>query len=224
MTLRDSAYDICQAAVAILREEQVLDREAVLTGVKHVEIDGATVERQANKVERACNRAFDRVRHHVIDSFAWSFLKREVNALSLGLIDGRYRTEYPGEAEVKILGCFGPDGHRVQWSVYHREYILSDDPIARIVYMDDDPDVENYPSLVRNAIIYSLASAIAIEVTGRAADAQMAEAESRTLIQQARTDDARQSGTGTDAYGRNYLFDVATGRIRAKHLGGRAQW
>lgn len=198
-TLHSSALEICQRAMAILRQENRLTTIAP---------DAPT------KVERACYDAYEATRLELLSSYGWSFIKADMrvnNGASHYDADGRYRIAYPAVA-MKVLKCYDEDGHKVPFTVRGRQYIYSLRPIHRITYIYDEEDATLYPPLVRDAFVKLLAKNLCVEVTGRNADLQMIASLSQQAIQAARTDDARISCTGSETYGRNYLYEVMCGR------------
>lgn len=196
-TLHDSALAVCQEAMSVLRQEQRLVSIA---------------PDAASKVERACYNAYERSRLEVLASFGWSFNKEDIRVRGNRIMeDGRYRIAYPSTA-LKVLGCFDEDGHKVNFTVRQNKYIYSLDPIHRITYIFDEEDMTLLPALVRKAVVYTLAKNLAMEITGRANDAQLMEVQCRAAVQEARTDDARLGSTGSSVYGKNHIYECMCGR------------
>ena len=196
--LHSSALDVCQEAMAVLRQEQRLTE---------------ITPDAPSKVERACYNAYERSRLEVLSSFGWSFIKDDKRVSNGGArVDdgGRYRIAYPTEA-LKVLQCYDSDGHKIPFTVRQNRYIYSLEPIHRITYIFDEEDMTLIPSLVREAIIFTLAKNLCMEITGRPNDCQLLEARAKQAIQVARTDDARHGSTGSSVYGKNYLYECMTG-------------
>lgn len=196
--LHDSALDICQRAMAILRQENRLTT---------ISPDAPT------KVERSCYDAYEPSRLEVLSSYGWSFVKADKMTRGVGVQgeDERYSIAYPADA-LKVLNCYDEDGHKVQFTLRGNQKIYSLVPIHRITYIFDEEDVTLWPPLVQDALVKTLAKNLCIEVTGRTADLQMLEAQCRAAVQAARTDDARRSSTGNEVYGKNHLYECMTGR------------
>lgn len=196
--LHSSALRLCQEAMGLLRQEARLTKIA---------------PDAPSKVERVCYDAYERSRLEVLSSFGWSFIKEDIRVGGGGRDDrtGRYRVPYPSHA-LKVLGCFDDDGHKVPFTVRQNKYIYSLEPISRITCITDEEDMDAIPALVRRAIAYTIARNVAMEVTGRANDAQMLDAQCRVAVQEARTDDARIGSTGASVYGKNYIYECMCGR------------
>lgn len=197
--LHSSALDVCQEAITILRQEQRLT---------------SVTPTSASKVERVCYGAYERSRLEVLSSFGWSFIKEDKivrNGDSVIDDNGRYRIPYPAIA-LKVLGCYDKDGHKIPFTVRQNKYIYSLEPVYRITYIFDEEDMTIVPPLVRKAIIYTLAKNIAMNITGRVNDAQMADLQCKIAVQEARTDDARLGSTGSSVYGKNHIYECMCGR------------
>lgn len=202
MDLHGSAKSVCQEAMALLRQEMTLT-DAVLTGVR------------ANKVERACHRQYENCRMEVLCEFGWSFVRRTRGVASSACNEhGVFSFAYPSEA-LKILACYDQYGHKIEYSVKARERVETLEPAAKFAYIEDEKDVSLWPVEVRKALVSCIAAALAIEITGRIEDAQFAKVRYNEDLQAARTNDARQSGTGQSAYGGNYIYECMTGRRNA---------
>lgn len=196
--LHESALAVCQEAMAILRQEQRLVSITPDAG---------------SKVERACYAAYERSRLEVLASFGWSFNKEDIRVRNGGreMEDGRYRIAYPATA-LKVLGCYDADGHKIPFTVRQNKYIYSLEQIHRITYIFDEEDMTLLPALVRKAVVYTLAKNLAMEITGRANDAQLVELQCKAAVQEARTDDARLGSTGSSVYGKNHIYECMCGR------------
>lgn len=197
--LHESALNICQKAMAILRQENRLS-EITPTA--------------PTKIERACYDAYESSRLELLSSFGWSFIKADKRVRGGGYrIDegGRYEIPYPTEA-LKILACYDEDGHKVPFTIRGNQKIYSLQQIHRITYIFDEEDTTLYPPLVQDALVKTLAKNLCMEVTGRPADLQLIDAQCKVAVQAARTDDARHGATGSDVYGKNHLYEVMCGR------------
>ena len=195
--LHETALALCQEAMGILRQEQTLD-EITPTA--------------PSKVERVCYRFYETSRKEVLSTYGWSFVREEIKTpASIGEDAGRYVYAIPADA-MTILACYGESGHKVEYTTRSNGRIYSADPLSRIVYIVDEENLDFWPSNARKAFAYCLAKNVCMEITGRLQDLQFVTQQFRDAEQRARTEDARQSGTGTSAYGRNHLFDCMTGR------------
>jgi hypothetical protein len=196
--LHESALDVCQRAMAILRQE---NRLVIISP------DAPT------KIERCCYDAYETARMEVLSSYGWSFVKADklVRGVAFQEEDGRFSISYPGDA-LKILQCYDKDGHKIPYTLRGNEKIYSLHPIYRITYIFNEENVNLWPPLVQEALVKTLAKNMCIEVTGRANDLQMLEVQCRAAVQNARTDDARRSSTGNEVYGKNYLYECMCGR------------
>lgn len=196
--LHESALDVCQRAMAILRQENRLTSIAP---------DAPT------KVERACYDAYEASRLEVLSSYGWSFVKADKLVRGVGVQeeDGRYSIAYPGDA-LKILNCYDEDGHKIPYTLRGNQKIYSLQPIYRITYIFDEEDITLWPSLVQDALVKTLAKNLCTEITGRANDLQLLEVQCKAAVQTARTDDARRSSTGSEVYGKNHIYECMCGR------------
>lgn len=206
MILHDSAYKVCQEAMALLRQEQTLDETSVLTGLK---ANGT----KADKAERACNRAYEVARHEVLDSYGWSFCREEkrISAFTIDEETGRFRTNVPANA-MKVLDCYDESGVKVSTSIYQNRYIYSYERIARVAYLYDEPNVDYWSMLARRALMLALAKNLALEITGRAEDAKLTTQLYATAIEQAKTEDASHNKPKKASRGRNHIYECMTGR------------
>lgn len=197
--LHESALAVCQEAMAVLRQEQRLS---------------SITPDAPSKVERACYAAYERSRLEVLSSFGWSFIKEDIRVRNgERFVDegGRYRIAYPSTA-LKVLGCYDDDGHKIPFTVRQNKYIFTLEPVRRITYIFDEEDMTLLPALVRKAVVYTLAKNLAMEITGRANDAQLMDVQCRSAVQEARTDDARLGTTGSSVYGKNHIYECMCGR------------
>ena len=158
------------------------------------------------------------VRDEVLFLYDWGFAKRETacRSMACGVIGDelRYRTQMPGDAS-RIVKCFNVLGDKVECMVREGLWLVSKEPVARIVYICDVEDEREWPPLAMRAYERKVAAAVAAGDSALASNpqrvaqiAQMAE----KAVQDARTADARQTHMASGAYGRNHLADVATGK------------
>lgn len=197
-TLHPSSLALCQQAMGALRQEQTLN-----------EISPTA----KSKVERVCYRFYETSRMEVLTSYGWSFVREECRAgTCMPCEDGRLRCHMPADA-IRILACYGQSGHKIEYTTRSNGFIYTRIPVARIVYEVDEKDVDLWPVKVRKVFALCLAKNVAIEITGRTQDLQIVTRQYLDAMQEARTEDARQSQTGASVYGRNYLYDCMTGKV-----------
>lgn len=195
--LHESCLALCQEAMGALRQEQTL-KEITPTA--------------PSKVERVCYRFYETSRHEVLTSYGWSFVREEKTRCSqCGESQERLKYAIPGDS-IRILACYGESGHKVEFTTRSDGYIYSAEPVRRIVYIVDEEDVDKWPVKVRKTFALCLAKNVAMEITGRLQDLQFVTQQYNAAMQEARTEDARQNGTGCSVYGRNHLHDCMLGR------------
>lgn len=195
--LHPTSKALCQEAMGILRQEQTL-HEITPTA--------------PSKVERVCYRFYETSRKEVLSTYGWSFVREEVKVSAPSGEDaGRFVYPIPGDA-MTILACYGESGHKVEYTTRSNGRIYSAEPLSRIVYIVDEEDLGFWPSNARKAFAYCLAKNVCMEITGRLQDLQFVTKQFEEIEQKARTEDARQSGTGCSVYGRNWLYDCMLGR------------
>lgn len=158
------------------------------------------------------------VRDELLHSHDWGFAKCEARPRSsIKAGDSRYSTQVPGDA-VRIVKCFNTLDEKVETVMRDGVWIVSREPIDRIVYIRDVEDESEWTALALRAYERKVAAAVAMGDPALAANgqriAQLIQLAEKS-VQDARTADARQNHTGSSAYGRNHLFDVATGRKAA---------
>lgn len=196
-TLHPSSLALCQQAMGALRQEQTLTQ---------------ITPSAPSKVERVCYRFYETSRMEVLTSYGWAFVREERRGpSSSGESQGRMKYRVPPDS-VRILGCYGESGHKVEFTTRSDGYIYAADPVERIVYIVDEENVDLWPVKVRKTFALCLAKNVAMEITGRLQDLQFVTQQYNAAMQEARTEDARQNGTGCSVYGRNHLFDCMTGR------------
>lgn len=195
--LHSTALALCQEAMGILRQEQTLT---------------AITPTAPSKVERVCYRFYETSRKEVLTAYGWSFVRRECKVFAPARVDqGRFLYGIP-DGSIRVLACYGTSGHKVEYTTRSDGFVYSAAPLSRIVYIEDEEDLDFWPTSARKAFAYCLAKNVCMEITGRTADLQFVTQQFHDAEQKARTEDARQSGTGTSVYGRNYMFDCMTGR------------
>lgn len=195
--LHETALALCQEAMGILRQEQTL-HEITPTA--------------PSKVERVCYRFYETSRKEVLTAYGWSFVRREDRVMvPARVVQGRLLYNIP-PSSIRILACYGPSGHKVEYTTRSDGFIYSAKPLSRIVYIEDEEDLNFWPTSARKAFAYCLAKNVCMEITGRLQDLQFVTQQFNDAEQRARTEDARQSGTGTSVWGRNYMYDCMTGR------------
>lgn len=160
------------------------------------------------------NNIKETVRKEVLMSHDWSFATNEAKSTSYRMDDGRYRTCFPGDA-IKIIKCYSDVCEKAETFAREGDFLYSYAPLERIVYLCDVEDVEEWTLLAKRAFIYKLVQAVSLanpELVSNANRIAQLNATVKEAVEEARTADARQTHAGTGTYGRNYLYDVATGR------------
>lgn len=162
-------------------------------------------------------------RKEVLSSYGWSFMRKEKrNPPCSSLPDGRFMSTIPGDA-MKILGCFDCTGEKIEYTI-NGNRIIADRPPCRILYTTDPgEDMEEYPPLVRDAILLKIAESVATGLLAGATATPINASKARGLkndylqaVQTARTNDVKQINVGESAWGRNYLVDIMIGKRRGK--------
>jgi hypothetical protein len=162
-------------------------------------------------------------RKEVLSSYGWSFMRKEKrNPPCSSLPDGRFMSTVPGDA-MKILGCFDCTGEKIEYTI-NGNRIIADRPPCRILYTTDPgEDMEEYPPLVRDAILLKIAESVATGLLAGATATPINASKARGLkndylqaVQTARTNDVKQINVGESAWGRNYLVDIMIGKRRGK--------
>lgn len=167
------------------------------------------------------NSIKSRIRKTILLGHDWSFAKGEVKVKST-YINGRYETAVPGAAD-RMIRCVAYDGCKINCEVKNGK-IISREPIESVTYIEDDDSTEYWTESAKEAYIYAVAKAVAFADPAYASDKMTLTniaSEADRKLQDAKTLDAK-SGGRTNSYerGRNYIFDVMTG----KDVAGRRQW
>lgn len=167
------------------------------------------------------NSIKEKIRYEVLTTHDWSFATDEDRVISRPLPDGRFATPVPG-GSVKVVKCYSGECEKSETFIRHDDVLVTRRPICRVVYLFDDGGTDSWSETAKRAYLYRVVLAVAYanpELFANPARIRQLEERVREITQDARTTDARQTHVATSAYGRNYLYDVATGRRRAKWLG-----
>ena len=94
------------------------------------------------------------------------------------------------------------------------EYVASDRPAATITYIRLDRDVDKWPPAVRRALLYRLASDVAVAAPNRAKDPQVLHALYDQKLRDAALQDAREGNPGASAWARGRFAKAMAGGPR----------
>lgn len=162
-----------------------------------------------------------RIRTEVLTTHPWSFATDDARVRSSVRDDGKWHAAIPGNA-VQVVKCYSDDCDKAETFIRNGDELVTRTPIGRVVYLFDEGGTDNWSEAAKRAYLYRVVLAVAYanpELVGNPARLRQLEQLAESEMQTARTTDARQTHLGTSAYGRNYLYDVAVGRRRAKWLG-----
>jgi len=148
-----------------------------------------------------CRDHFDASRLHVLAAHEWGWALR-----SMPMCDGCYHAgkyAYPRpQSAARIVGLFGMDGRQVD-AIAIDGMFLSSSPAASIRYVYDEKNVEHIPPAVAQAIMYELASRIALPITSNNNTERTMTTRAMSALSDARLNDAqevRHSGVSPDYY------------------------
>lgn len=190
---------------------------------EHDDARSAPRTRGVEQMVRHISSIKETIRLSVLTSHDWGFATDEARAFSRRLKDGRWETDVPGDA-LRVVKCYSGECEKAESFMRNGDTLVTHRPLERIVYTYDPGAADTWPPTARRAYLYKVVQAVALaspELTKNPYRTNEIDKAVAAAVQEARTADARQTHNGTSAYGRNYLYDVATGKRRHKWYGGR---
>lgn len=200
MSIHESALGVCREALSELRQDAVLTMEQ-LTGVRE------------SASGRKCRMAYEPARIQVLLARAWNFCRRRVRVCSAGGCPGdAWSCTVPDEA-LRVVAAFDMCGRKLDgWAMYEDRVLRSLEPVSEVEYVVDMQDVDRWPPLVRRAFVKLLARELAIPITGRNSDLQIADKLYKEALREAALADARENKPGREVWGPNVYADAIRGR------------
>ena len=189
-------------ALAVLGQDVVLEELSAASNVVH---------------SRKAAFLYESSRRRVLRDHAWNFARRDLSVPPV-LEDGeppdcdgmRYRTAMPGRC-ARLVMCYGPDGRKAEYAVSGRE-IRSRAPVARIVYIHDEDNLDRWSPDAYRTLVLRLAADLAKPVTGRINERELQERAYAEQLAEAKVNDAREGNVPYDPYGENHYVEAMRGR------------
>lgn len=213
--------------------DQLAEKRLVLAKVADLNEDGsgAGIVREVKAVLKADYRASDgdldeasdaialRVgellepaRREVLGVHNWNFARVAAPVACAPTGGGAFMFARPSDA-ARITAVRSRDGGLSDWTV-HENRVVTREPAASVTYLRDVEDVEEWPPLVRRALVYRLAADAALSLPGRGRDSGLFLQLYREKIQEACVADAREGNVGRAAWGRSRFVEAISGRGR----------
>ncbi|MBQ6925197.1 MAG: hypothetical protein IJQ73_11200, partial [Kiritimatiellae bacterium] len=204
-----SDKQICEEALALLRQETPLDASRLTA---QTEADGTT------KAERACRRVYDSARRAFLSMHDWNAARTSKSfTVPANRSYAINATNAPGLLRVVDVLDSSSEGvrHKVSNGTIHR-IALEEDASATLLYTRDidgssaSPAPADWPPLMRSAFTAYLARELAIPVSGRREDAQLADALYKERLVDARRADLNE-GDPMDDLAREIFASLVDG-------------
>lgn len=148
-----------------------------------------------------CRDHFAASRLHVLAAHEWGWALRSLPVCEGCYHNGKYA--YPRPQNVaRIIGLFNESDRQVD-AIATDGLFLSSSPVASIRYIYDETNVERIPFAVAQAIMYELASRIALPITSNIVTERNMKQRALDSLSDARLNDAqecRHSGVSPDYY------------------------
>ena len=199
MSIHESALSVCREALSELRQDAVLTMDQ-LTGARE------------SASGRKCRTAYEPARIQALLAREWNFCRRRVRVCAANGCPGDvFYCTVPDEA-MRVVAAFDACGRKLDgWSIYEGRVLRAREPVSEIEYVVDVQDVDRWPPLVRRMFVKLLARELAIPITGRNADLQIADKLYKEALREAALVDARENKPGEEVWGPNVYADAIRG-------------
>ena len=161
----------------------------------------------------------DGVRRVVLSVHPWNFAKAEDPTPSCHVPHGCDPYAFAGELPqgcARLLAVYTHGGRLDDWKVFGT-CVAAREPVVKAVYVRDDKRPDKWPATIRRLYLYRLAADTAqTEVPNLV---ELLEQKYAAALRDAKAEDARESSTPKDAWGRNHYVDAMHGnRPDGPHL------
>lgn len=173
-------------------------------------VGDADLDESAYFVKSRVERQLDAARLEVLAAHNWSFARFTIPVSPFGHPGGPFAFTRPVDA-LRISSVRAHDGHLVDY-VIDGQTILCREPPATVSYVRDSVEVDDFPPLVRRALVYRLASDFAVSFPQRGDRPDTMLALYREKLAAAAAADAKESNPGRAAWGRSTFADAMRGQ------------
>lgn len=200
-----------------------LVREVCAVVSSELAISATDLADAADAIQRKLDDIYDSAVEEVLGAHPWRFARVVVNVAAApdpcGVGgEGRFHYQRPQDC-LRVCHLKDRAGDLVDWR-NAGDAISSDRPAATLTYIRRDDDVDNWPPLVRRALMYRLASDAAVAAPNRAKDPQTLHALYDQKLRDAVLQDAREGNPGRSAWsGSRYVRAIRGGYGRPRFHG-----
>ena len=215
---------LMQARVAALEAErktitEPLKRDLIALLVPQFDPKDNHLPRSLKAITDRADALADGVRRVVLSVHPWNFAKAEDPTPSCHVPHGCDSYAFAGELPpgcARLLAVYTHGGRLDDWKVFG-SYIAAREPVVKAVYIRDDKRPDKWPATIRRLYLYRLAADTAqTEVPNLV---ELLEQKYAASLRDAKAEDARESSTPKDAWGRNHYVDAMHGnRPDGPHL------
>jgi len=219
-----AAQKLAQARVEELEKERkavtdALTRDLLALLVPRFDPTDGHLPRSIKTITDRASALADGVRHVVLSVHPWNFAKAEDPTPSCKIPHGcdpyAFASEVPAGC-ARLLAVYTHGGRLDDWKVFGT-CVAAREPVVKAVYIRDDKRPDKWPSAIRRLYLYRLAADTAqTEVPNLV---ELLEQKYAAALRDAKAEDARESSTPKDAWGRNHYVDAMHGiRPDGPHL------
>ena len=218
------AQKLAQARVEELEKERKavtdpLKRDLLALLVPRFDPSDGHLPKSLKAITDRSDALADGVRHIVLSVHPWNFAKAEDPTPSCSVphewAPYTFSSEVPAGC-ARLLAVYTHGGRLDDWKLFG-SYIAAREPVVKAVYIRDDKRPDKWPAAIRRLYLYRLAADTAqTEVPNLV---ELLEQKYAAALRNAKAEDARESSTPKDAWGRNHYVDAMHGaRPDSPHL------
>lgn len=210
------AQKLAQARVEELEKERktvtdALKRDLLALLVPRFDPSDGHLPKSLKAITDRADALADGVRHIVLSVHPWNFAKAEDPTPSCHVPHGcdpyAFASEVPAGC-ARLLAVYTHGGRLDDWKLFG-SYIAAREPVVKAVYIRDDKRPDKWPAAIRRLYLYRLAADTAqTEVPNLV---ELLEQKYASALRDAKAEDARESSTPKDAWGRNHYVDAMHG-------------
>ena len=210
---------LMQARVAALEAErktitEPLKRDLIALLVPQFDPKDDHLPRSLKAITDRADALADGVRRVVLSVHPWNFAHAEDPTPSCHVPHGcdpyAFASEVPAGC-ARLLAVYTHGGRLDDWKVFGTQ-IAARAPVVKAVYIRDDKRPDKWPAAIRRLYLYRLAADTAQTEVPKLVE--LLETKYAAALRDAKAEDARESSTPKDAWGRNHYVDAMRGVCR----------